>query len=61
MKEINTELHFSTAFYRWSDDLMEVSNRMLEQLLQLHCSEGEWMEQLPMLALLYNATPQNQT
>ena len=57
MKEIKTELHFSTAFYPQSDGLAEVSNCTLEQLLQLHCSEGKWVEQLPMLALLYNATP----
>ena len=54
---MRTELHFSTAFHPWSDGLAEVSNCTLEQLLQLHCSEGKWVEQLPMSALLYNETP----
>ena len=59
MKEMKTELHFSAAFYPHSFELAEVSNHTLEQLLQLHCSEGKWMDQLPMLALLYNAMPQS--
>ena len=55
MKEIRIELHFSTTFHTQSDGLAEVGNCTLEQLLQLHCSEGKWVEQLPILALLYNA------
>ena len=60
MKEMKTELNFSTAFPPLSDGLADASNHMLKQLLQLHCSEGEWIDQLPMLVLLYNATPQSQ-
>ena len=57
MKEMKIELHFSTAFPPLSDGLAEVSNHTLDQLLQLYCSKGKWVDQLPMLALLYNATP----
>ena len=59
MKDMRTELHFSTTFHLHSDGLAELSNHKLEQLLHFHCSEGELVEQLPMLALLYNTTPQN--
>ena len=61
MKKINIELHFSTAFHPKSDGLAEVINCILEQLLLLHCSEVKWLDQLPMLALLYNAIPQSWT
>ena len=33
IKEMKTELHFSTAFCPQSDGLVEVSNHILEQLL----------------------------
>ena len=61
MKEMKTELQFSTAFQPQSDRLAEVSNCTLEQLLQLHCSKGKRIDQLPILALLYNEMPQSQT
>ena len=61
MKEMRTELYFSTAFHPQSDGLAKVSNHTLEQLLQLHCSEGKWIDQLPLLVLLYNAIPQSWT
>ena len=61
MKEMKTELHFSNNFHPQSDGLAEVSNHMLEQLLQLHFSEGKWMDQLPMLALLHKTMPQSWT
>ena len=57
MKEMKTELNFSTAFCPQSDGLAEVSYHMLEHLLQQHCYEGKWVDQLHMLALLYNAMP----
>ena len=55
MKEIKTELHFSTAFHPHLGGLAEVSNCLLKQLLWLHCWEGKWVDQFPMLALLCNA------
>ena len=61
MKEMKTELHFGTTFYSQTDGLAEINNPTLEQLLQPHCSEGKWVDQLLMLALLYNAAPQHQT
>ena len=57
MEKMKTEIHFSTAFHPQSDGLAEVSNYTLEWLPYLHCSKGKWVDQLPMLALLYNAIP----
>lgn len=62
MKTFNTKLHFTTAFHPQSDGLAEVSNRTLEQLLRAHCQDTtRWVETLPLVALLYNATPQSRT
>ena len=36
MKEMRTELYFSTVFHPQSDGLAEVSIHTLEQLLQMH-------------------------
>ena len=41
--------------------MAEVSNRTLGQLLRTHCGSGRWVNTLPLLALLYNATPQSRT
>ena len=61
MKTLKTQVTYSTAFHPQTDGMAEVSNRTLGQLLRLHCSDGHWVDRLPLLALLYNATPQSRT
>ena len=61
MCTLNTKVAYSTAFHPQMDGMAEVSNRTLGQLLCLHCKDNRWVNDLPLLSLLYNATPQSQT
>ena len=61
MNALKTNLLFSIVFYPQMDSIAEVSNRTLVQLLCIHCGYGKWVKTLPLLALLYNATPQSYT
>ena len=61
MNALKTNLAFSMVFHLQMDGMAEVSNRILGQLLFIHCVDGGWVKTLPLLALLYNATPQSPT
>ena len=61
MNALKTNLLFSMALHPQVDGMAEVSNRTLDQLLCIHCGDRRWVKTLPLLALLYNATPQSET
>ena len=51
MSLCSTSLAFSTAFHPQSDGMAEVTNRTIEALIRLHCSEDstQWFNTLPYL------------
>ena len=59
MCALKMKVAYSTAFHPQTDGMAKVSNRTLGQLLCLHCKENRWIKDLPLLSLLYNATPQS--
>ena len=61
MSALKTNLQFSIEFHPQTDGIAEVSNRTLGQLLSIHYGDGRWVKTLPLLALLYNPTPQSCT
>ena len=58
---LKTNLYFSTVLHPQTDGMAQVSNRTLGQLLCIHCGDGRWVKTLPLLALMYNATPYSRT
>ena len=61
MSALKTNLQFRTVFHPQMDCMVEVSNGTLGQLLSIYCGDGRWLKTLPLLALLYNTTPQSCT
>ena len=61
MSTLKTNPQFSTAFHPQLDGMAEVSNKTLGQLLCIYLGNGQWVKNLPLLALLYNTTPQSCT
>ena len=62
MSHFKTNLNFSTAYHPQTDGMAEVTNRTMAALLRTHCAIArDWHQQLPMVQMVYNATPQSRT
>ena len=47
------------AYHPSTDGMAEVTNHTMEQLLWIHATTDDWVDMLPLVAIMINAMPQS--